>query len=258
MVGSVEEGVLDGVLRPGERGPRWWWRARFGGRGVQGITCTPVRGLLVDFLTQRAVDVDYTTLEDLARSLAGLFWRDLENHHPGNDSLRLDADTVTAWRKRVRMVRDRHGIPIRTRVNAHTVFSWVRTFCQDLARWAADEPARWGPWMAPCPIRDSDTDHSKNRARRKAAMDQRTPTLLPALPALVKAIKRQLKDAQACLATGREAPAGAPFTTPAGQALLRRAGVSARVYADDPATGRRQDLAEPGNGGLSRGSRRGP
>ncbi|QCX82648.1 Phage integrase family protein (plasmid) [Streptomyces sp. YIM 121038] len=208
----------------------------------QGITCTAIRDLLVDYLTERAVDVDYTTLEDMARSLAGLFWRDMEKHHPGIDSLRLDADTVTAWRERVRMVRDRHGIPIRPRVNAHTVFSWVRAFYQDLARWAAEEPARWGPWVAPCPVRDSDTDHTKNRARRKAAMDQRTRTLLPALPALVKAVERQLKDAQTCLATGRETTAEASFTTPAGETLLRRAGVSSRVYADDPATGRRRDL----------------
>ncbi|WP_202426341.1 hypothetical protein [Streptomyces sp. HUCO-GS316] len=89
-----------------------------------GITCTAIRDLLVDYLTERAVDVDYTTLEDMARTLAGLFWRDLEKHHPGIDSLRLEADIVTAWRERVRMVRDRHGIPIRPRVNAHTVFSW--------------------------------------------------------------------------------------------------------------------------------------
>ncbi|MEU8589499.1 hypothetical protein AB0C59_21240 [Streptomyces sp. NPDC048664] len=208
----------------------------------QGITCTAIRDLLVDYLAERAVDVDYTTLEDMARTLAGLFWRDLEKHHPGIDSLRLDADIVTAWRERVRMVRDRHGTPIRPRVNAHTVFSWVRTFYQDLTRWAADEPMRWGPWVAPCPVRDSDTDHRKNRARRKAAMDQRTRTLLPALPALVKAVERQLKDAQTCLATGREIPAGAPFTTPAGENLLRCAGASSRVYADDPATGRRRDL----------------
>lgn len=84
-----------------------------------GIACTPIRDLLVDYLTERAVDVDYTTLEDMARSLAGLFWRDLEKHHPGIDSLRLDADTVTAWKERVGMVRDRHGVPVRPRVGVH-------------------------------------------------------------------------------------------------------------------------------------------
>lgn len=207
-----------------------------------GIACTAIRDLLVDYLTERAVDIDYTTLEDMARALAGLFWRDLEKHHPGIDSLRLDADTVTAWRERVRMVRNRHGIPLRPRVNVHTVFAWVRAFYQYLARWAADEPARWGLWVAPCPIRDSDTDHGKVRLRRKAAMDQRTGTLLPALPALVRAVERQLKDAERCLAAGRETPAAATFITPAGETLLRRAGVSTRVYADDPTTGRRRDL----------------
>ncbi|MEV7236797.1 hypothetical protein AB0N06_23330 [Streptomyces sp. NPDC051020] len=44
--------------------------------------------LLVDYLTERAVDVDCTTLEDMARALADLFWRGLEQHHPGIDSHR--------------------------------------------------------------------------------------------------------------------------------------------------------------------------
>jgi hypothetical protein len=51
-----------------------------------------------------------------------------------------------------------------------------------------------------------------------------------------------VEDAQTCLATGRETPAGDPFTTPAGENLLRRAGVSSRIYADDLATSRRRDL----------------
>ncbi|MCZ7434751.1 hypothetical protein [Streptomyces sp. WMMC1477] len=138
-----------------------------------GITCTAIRDLLVDYLTERAVDVDSTTLEDMARTLAGLFWRDLEKHHPGIDSLRLEADIVSAWRERVRMVRDRHGIPIRLRVNAHTVFSCVRTFYQDLARWAADEPTRWGPWVAPRPVqaRPGAAAAGLTRARRGAHCD---------------------------------------------------------------------------------------
>ncbi|MFE5513835.1 tyrosine-type recombinase/integrase [Streptomyces sp. NPDC056529] len=206
------------------------------------IACTPVRNLLVDYLTERAAEVDYTTLEDMARTLAGIFWRDLETHHPGINSLRLDLDTVTAWRERVAVIRDRHGIPVRPRDNAHTVYTWVRAFYQDLARWAADDPGRWGPWVAPCPVRDSDTGHRKARARRKAAMDQRTRTLLPALPTLVTAAEHQLKAAAARLARGRQAPAGTSFTTPEGQLLVRRRGASARILADDPATGRRRDL----------------
>jgi integrase len=206
------------------------------------IACTPVRDLLVDYLTERAVEVDYTTLEDMARALAGLFWRDLEKHQPGINSLRLDAATVAAWRERVSVIRDRHGIPVRARANVHTVFTWVRAFYQDLARWAAEDPGRWGLWVAPCPVRDSDTEHDKARARRKAVMDQRTRTLLPALPALVTAVEQQLKDAAARLASGRQALAGTSFTTPEGQTLIRCPGASARVLADDPATGRRRDL----------------
>ncbi|MFF6980208.1 hypothetical protein ACFZAV_21300 [Streptomyces sp. NPDC008343] len=96
VFGSEAPARLKTVMLPGQLTP-----AALVDR--HGITCTPIRDLLVDYLTERAVDVDYTTLEDMARSLAGLFWRDLEKHHPGIDSLRLDSDTVTAWKERVGM-----------------------------------------------------------------------------------------------------------------------------------------------------------
>jgi len=53
-----------------------------------GISCQPIGDLLVDYLRERQPRLDYTTLESLSRTLGNLFWRDLELHHPGIDSLR--------------------------------------------------------------------------------------------------------------------------------------------------------------------------
>jgi hypothetical protein len=47
------------------------------------ITCRPVRDVLVAYLAERQPTLDHTTLRDLAFSLGGLFWRDLEHHYPG-------------------------------------------------------------------------------------------------------------------------------------------------------------------------------
>ena len=55
------------------------------------ITCGPVRDLLVDYLRERQPGVDYATLHKLSYTLGRLFWRDLEIHHPGIGSLRLEA-----------------------------------------------------------------------------------------------------------------------------------------------------------------------
>ena len=43
----------------------------------------------------------------------------------------------------------------------------VRAFYLDIAQWAADDPARWGPWVAACPIRDGEL--TRPAARHAAA-----------------------------------------------------------------------------------------
>jgi len=55
-----------------------------------GIQLRPVRDLLADYLRERQASVDYVTLVRLADTLGRLFWADLEAHHPGISSLRLD------------------------------------------------------------------------------------------------------------------------------------------------------------------------
>jgi hypothetical protein len=65
------------------------------------IACRPVRDLLVDYLRERQPAVDNATLRSLSGVLAGAFWKDLENRHPGIDSLRLAPDVAAAWRERL-------------------------------------------------------------------------------------------------------------------------------------------------------------
>lgn len=206
------------------------------------IECRPVRDLLVEYLSERAPDLDHTSLRSVARNLCRLFWRDLELHHPGIDSLRLEPAIARAWKDRLAYIRDEDGQPVRPRVNYRSELVFVRAFYEDIARWAADDPARWAPWVAPCPIKASEVTRKKAQARVKARMDQRTRTQLPLLPALLRAVEQQRKDAEDRLNAAQKTTAGGRFTV-AGQDLQRcRVGQSGRVFATDLATGKRQDL----------------
>jgi hypothetical protein len=56
-----------------------------------------MRELFTSYLAERAAEVDYASLVGMANTLCGNFWRDVEQHHPGISSLRLD--TEAAWKK---------------------------------------------------------------------------------------------------------------------------------------------------------------
>jgi hypothetical protein len=121
----------------------------------------------------------------------------------------------------------------------------VRAFYLDISRWALDDPARWGPWAVPCPVRGSDIRYKKQKARTKPRMDARTRERLPVLPALTAATDRNRKDTAARLAAARNTSPGGLFTA-AGQAL-RRARMApttrtSRIWTENPATGQRHDL----------------
>src|SRR5260370_38853444 len=47
-----------------------------------GVECRPVRDLLVEYFTERAPELDHTSLRSMPPNLCRLFWRDLETHHP--------------------------------------------------------------------------------------------------------------------------------------------------------------------------------
>jgi integrase len=207
-----------------------------------GIECRPVRDLLVEYLTERAPELDHASLRSIARNLCRLFWRDLEIHHPGIGSLRLEPGVAQAWKERLAYIRDAEGRPVRPRVNFRSELVFVRAFYQDIARWAADDPARWAHWLAPCPVKACECATKKSRSRVKSRMDQRTRAQLPLLPALLRAVGQQRKDAEERLTTARDTAAGDRFTA-AGQEFQRcRPGQSGRVYVTEVATGKRRNL----------------
>ncbi|MFI1338097.1 tyrosine-type recombinase/integrase [Streptomyces sp. NPDC020845] len=184
-----------------------------------GVACAPIRRLLIDYLEERRPKLDCSTLDNLARALTRNFWSDLERHHPGIDSLDLPPGVASAWKERFRTRVQRRKRPDGTleetiveRADHALLLVAVRAFYLDIARWAAEEPARWGPWVAPCPIKESETYDRKRVKRVKARMDQRTRERLPALETFAKAAadhhRHHLARLQALLAV----PPGATFT----------------------------------------------
>ena len=174
---SVRTSVARGQLTAGQMIDRY------------GIACRPVRDLLVDYLRERQPSVDYATLRNLAQRLGSVFWRDLELHHPGIDSLHLPPDVAAEWKQRALTT----NVAGKTQMRATglEVLTVVRAFYLDIAEWALEDPARWGPWAAPCPVRGDELARRKELSRRKARMDQRTRERLPVLPALVASADAQ-------------------------------------------------------------------
>jgi integrase len=214
------------------------------------LACRPVRDVLVDYLRERQPSLDYATLRSLSYMLGLRFWKDLENHHPDLDSLRLAPDIAAAWKQRLQTKTitstNASGQTIETvsqRVKTADCLMVVRAFYLDIAQWALEDPARWGPWAVPCPIRTTEIQAGKAIVRRKSRMDQRTRELLPILPALIAATDQSRTDTAARLEAAKQASPGQDFT--AGGQTLRRSALrssSARVWAEDPDTGKRRNL----------------
>ncbi len=205
------------------------------------IQSASIRRLLTAYLAEKAPQLDYASLIHLATTLCGLFWRDLERHYAGIDSLQLEPEVAVAWKERIKLRHDKHGNPVGKRASPRSQLLKVRAFYQDIARWAAEDPGTWGPWVAPCPIKASECSLFKETKQRKAVMDQRTRARLPVLPALVRTAETQRRIArerlQAVLATAPGQTVHVHET-----ALVRRPGQADRVYATDLATDTRRDL----------------
>ncbi len=215
------------------------------------IKCRPVRDVLVDYLRERQMAMDFSSLQRTAYLLGKLFWADLEAHQPGIDSLKFSREVAAAWKKRV-MTRARISTSangeqiIRTsaRLDGRSVFSAVRAFYLDLAEWADDDPSRWGEWAVRCPVSATDVSHKKGRLARKSRTDQRTRERLPVLPALISWVQAERARTSALLAAAEHAAPGELFT--AGGQTLRRTAMktetTSRLWAEDPDGGPRRDL----------------
>ena len=214
------------------------------------LACRPVRDLLVDYLRERQPGLDYTSLKALAYHLGKRFWQDLEQHHPGIDSLSLPREVIDAWKQRQRTmpktVTAAAGEKTVTEVERTSYrqgLTIVRAFYLDLSQWAVEDPGRWAQWVAPCPVSQEEISLHKFARRRKARMDARTRERLPVLPVLVRTVDERRKAAAALLEAARQAPPGAAFTA-AGQTLARSSGKAStgKIWAGNPASGKRRDL----------------
>jgi hypothetical protein len=217
-----------------------------------GLACRPIRALLVDYLRERQPALDYTSVDALSYHLVKRFWADIEAHHPGIDSLHLSTEVADGWKRRLATMttvsRNAAGDELSTtvpRINYRECLTPVRAFYLDLAHWAVEEPGRWGPWVAPCPVGAEEINRRKAKRHRKARMDARTRERLPVLPVVVRTVDRERKSAHLLLEGARRAAPGTSFTV-AGTTFIRPVidrGDPAKVWADEPVGGTRRDLS---------------
>jgi site-specific recombinase XerD len=153
------------------------------------LRCQPVRDVLVRYLDERRPGLDYNTFTNLITVLVGLFWGDIEQHHPDINTLHLPGDVAEAWKQRLRTVtgKDGHSRPRKDQIRSLML---VRCFYRDLQEWALQDPS-WARWSVPSPVRKGDTAGA-GKAKRKttAAMHQRVRERLPHLPVLVDTAER--------------------------------------------------------------------
>ncbi|MGW3473381.1 hypothetical protein ACWDKQ_34125 [Saccharopolyspora sp. NPDC000995] len=213
-----------------------------------GLTCRPIRDLLVSYLRERQPSLDYNSLKDLSYYLARRFWKDLEVHHPGIDSLRLAPEVAAAWRDRLLNKQSPgsgteagEAIP---RISYLECLVKVRSFYLDLSQWALEDPARWAPWVAPCPV-GREVEHRKFKRHRKARMDARTRERLPVLPVLVATVQRRRLATAELLAATQAVEPGQSFTAD-GHQLSRLGAWSGKLLVAD-STGCRRDLRREEN-----------
>jgi hypothetical protein len=85
-------------------------------------------------------------------SPSSLFWARVEALAPGIDTLRLPPEVAHAWKEQLRTIKrsstnaagERVEVSI-PRLNAKDELIRVRALYLDIAHWAVEDPARWGP-----------------------------------------------------------------------------------------------------------------
>lgn len=167
-----------------------------------GIAPSGVRDLLVDYLNELKPGMDYASLSGLAYRLVRLFWWEILQINPSQADLRLDPHTIATWRERLAVTSD--GRPRR---EIHSILFAIRALYRDLAEWAHDDPARWGVWVAPCPVpRAQSRAAAKDKRRQKAQTQARTRALTPLLPAYLAAAHARMDWGQRLLQAAQDTP----------------------------------------------------
>lgn len=175
-----------------------------------GVSNAGVRQLLIDYITHRgALGMDYSTLSSLVRALTRNFWCVIERVNPDQVDLDLDEATYEAWRAEVDTVQTAEGR--RPRQSIWDLLIAVRALYLDIQSWALEDPARWGPWVARCPIPPiASRGYSAGRRRLAERIADRTRTRQPLLELLVDHVV-VVRDQMSALLAAAEASAGADF-----------------------------------------------
>ncbi|MFD9472137.1 tyrosine-type recombinase/integrase [Streptomyces goshikiensis] len=206
------------------------------------IVSPRVRELLIAYLTIRKPELDYASLRGLASTLCLTFWRDLEKHHEGIDSIDLPPDVQAAWKHRLKTIRESKQRQGQRREKPERIMLAVRAFYLDLAQWAVTDPARWGPWAVPCPIRANECVGTKRDRASQARMHQRTRQRAPVLPTLVATAEQCRREAVDRLETARAAAPGERFTIN-GETFIRAGGdVAKTTFVFEADSGRRRNF----------------
>jgi len=172
------------------------------------IACTAIRDLLVLYLEERAAGLDYPSATQLTNRLAKLFWRDIEQHHPGIDTIALSRTVIDAWKRRNEALPN--GQP---RKNFNELFMVVRSFYLDLLQWAVEDPDRWARYACPSPISAADMRAYRNvLLHRQARIHARTRTLSPLLPRFLADVRAHRAFARRLLTVAADSPDGSTFT----------------------------------------------
>ena len=146
---------------------------------------TAARQMLTGYLERRSHDLDYGSLSSLATLLVRNFWSTVEDINPGQADLRLTEETYQQWRAAIAFRGD--GKP---RLGVDTILIAVRALYLDIQAWAAQEPARWARWAAPCPIPSREMRGGAQRRRRtRERIADRIRRRQPLLPALVEHVE---------------------------------------------------------------------
>ncbi len=175
-----------------------------------GVSNAGVRQLLIDYITHRgALGMDYSTLSRLVRALTRNFWCVIERMNPDQSNLDLDETTYEAWRSEIDTVQTPEGL--RPRQSVWDLLITVRALYLDIQSWAIEDPARWGPWVARCPIPPiASRGYSAGRRRQAERIADRTRTRQPMLEILVEHVVA-VRDQMSALLAAAESSAGAEF-----------------------------------------------
>jgi integrase len=174
-----------------------------------GVDDPAIREVFIAYLTEVSVSCDYKTLYQLEQLLVKNFWGDIQAHYPGHATLRLTPEEAAAWRARIKTLPT--GQP---RKDWAQVMDRVRTFYNDIAAWALDDPGTWAPWVAPNPIPRSlmKGARMKNTRRQQSEFKRRTRTLAPWVPQMVASVTADKEHLGQLLAAASSVAPGSDFT----------------------------------------------